>query len=70
MDPKPIVPWKSKLNWVAVITFAIGVATLAMDKDWTTADADKFLLALIGALNFVLRTWFTTVPTTLTPIKV
>ena len=66
----PVHPWQSKINWVAFITFAIGVVTLAMDADWTTADIDKGLLAVIGALNFVLRTWFTTVPTTLTPIKV
>ena len=66
----PIQPWQSKLNWVGILTFLDGVVRLAMDQEWTTADADKFLLAISGALVFVLRTWFTSTPTTLTPIKV
>lgn len=69
MNP-PIQPWQSKLNWVGILTFLDGVVRLAMDADWTTADVDKFLLVVSGAIVFILRTWFTKGPTILTPIKV
>lgn len=61
----PKSPWTSKLNMVALLTLAAGIVSLVMDSEITTADVDKFLLMLVGGITFVLRTWFTTSPTTM-----
>lgn len=54
--------WWSKLNWLGLLTVAIGIIQLVADSDITPADVDKFLLIVIGSLTIILRTFFTVNP--------
>ena len=67
VDPKPV--WHSKINWAAAITAAIGIIQLAVDQEWTSADADKILLVVSSGLTIVLRTFFTSTTLTFNPEK-
>jgi hypothetical protein len=66
----PVHPWQSKLNGLGLLTLIVGIVQIVMDSELTSADVDKVLLVVIGALTVILRTFFTKGPTTFTPIKV
>lgn len=58
MPPKPF--YLSKTVWLNVIVTAIGVVTLA--QDIIPAEYKSWALLAVGALNVVLRVWFTDAP--------
>lgn len=62
---RPKSPFMSKTNWVAAIAMVIAVIQVVMDSELTTDDIDKALLAAMGFITIILRTWFTVAPTTM-----
>ena len=57
VEPKPTVT--SKINWLALITIAGGVAAYFTQQ---MSGGAAIGVAAIGTLNFIFRTYFTTSP--------
>jgi hypothetical protein len=61
MQTKPF--WASKTVWLNVVLTLIGIATfLAVPKNDPTLSVASIAAAVAGALNVVLRVWFTDTP--------
>jgi hypothetical protein len=55
--------WHSKTVWLNVVLTLIGLATfLAVPKNDPTLSVASIAAAVAGALNVVLRVWFTDTP--------
>jgi hypothetical protein len=54
----------SKLNWIAIVTTAIGFLSMPELKDVVPAKWLPFILVVIGFLNLIVRNFFTSKPTT------
>jgi hypothetical protein len=55
--------WQSKTVWLNVVLTLIGLATfLAVPKNDPTLSVASIAAAVAGALNVVLRVWFTDTP--------
>lgn len=56
----------SKVVWLNIITSAIGILMLAAQMSELEPFA-PWIVLVVGALNIILRIWFTTEPLTFTP---
>jgi hypothetical protein len=55
--------WQSKTVWLNIVLTLIGIATfLAVPKNDPTLSVASIAAAVAGALNVVLRVWFTDQP--------
>lgn len=54
----------SKINWVALLTIVLGALTSAQSLN-LSPEVMGYIVTLIGVLNFVLRTFYTTGSVTL-----
>lgn len=55
----------SKLNWVGLLTAAIGILGLTSQLQ-LSEEVMKWILFIVGALTIVLRTFFTNTPVSIT----
>lgn len=63
MDAKN--PLKSKLNWLGILTIVVGL--IPKVQDMIPDNLKPYAVALVGIATVILRTFFTSTPTTLTP---
>jgi hypothetical protein len=63
MDPKS--PLASKLNWLGLLTLIVGLFPKV--QDMIPDNLKPYAVAAVGIVTIILRTFFTSAPTTLTP---
>lgn len=52
---QPKAAWASRTIWVNVLTLAVAVLMLVSQQTWLPEQTVPILLALVGAINVVLR---------------
>jgi hypothetical protein len=65
-------PLESKLNWLGILTAITATLTGILNSEWIAANPklSAYIMAAIGILTVIIRTFFTHGPTTLTKLAV